>query len=560
MNTAMNSFDQTKDIHAAYSMFQKIINDVPASIEQLKDNEDIRQKNMNHPYIIRTIFSEHPECWDNKRGARLRPEQERAAWCIANCKTRNMNGFTAGVCPGCGYTMLHYKSCGNRNCPSCQLPMQLQWIEDRKKEVIPGQPYFHIILTFDHRLNPLFQYNQRVLVSLFHNCASSAIIEICRDPHYLGAVPGIISVLHSWTQELQPHWHLHCVVSGCGLTKENKFVSILDAGKRRKQDAVSIETASENQWDEIAEACVDDDDEKEDVEAGEHVYFLPMAALTNLFRNKFMDGLRDLWKKKELVIPESHSEWIDFVIWSDFCRSVSTTKWIVKLVKAFHGKGKTNAIEYLARYVFRTAISNSRITAYDGKFVTFRVRDNHNPGQHKECRLPVEEFIRRLLSHVLESRVTRVRYSGFLNCARRRKNLALIARLLNHPQMLKLWSDERSVNKLQDKPGKNSTAEMMSCFFQQDICKCPHCKSPLILWPPRPLTEKNRRPPAPELVLSPRLDNLARFRARIKAEKGRKAWDRIHESLITKLDESPGAHNMPNTFLMKESEETAYKS
>lgn len=527
MNTNMNTSVQIKDTVTAYEAFREIIKDIPSCIEQLKENEDARQKNMEHPYIIRTIFSDHPECWDNKHGASLSKEQEKAAWCIANCKTRNMNGFTAGVCPGCGYTVLHYKSCGNRNCPSCQLPMQMQWIEERKKEVIPGQPYFHIILTCDHRLNPLFQYNQKLLVGLYHSCASSAIIDLCRDPHYLGAVPGIISVLHSWKQDLLPHWHLHCVVSGCGLTDTNQFVSILDSRKPRRTGSVPEET----QWNELAEACVDDDDEDEIQDAENTVYFLPMEALTNLFRNKFMDGLRKLWAKKELIIPESHPEWKDFIIWSDFCRSVSTTKWVGKLVKAFHGKGKTNAIEYLARYVFRTAISNSRITDYDGKHVTFRVRDNHNPGQHMECRLSAEEFIRRLLSHVLDSRVTRVRYSGFLNCARRRKNLCLIAKLLKHEQMLKFWSDEppqvQDSDRRQDADEKLSMSEMMASFFQKDICNCPHCKSPLILWPPRPLHETKSNPSVPKPVLPQQLEQAARYRAKILTEEGRKAWDKI---------------------------------
>ena len=522
----------TEAYWTAYDAFEAVAGDISSSIDQLKDNEDARQKNMEHPYIIRTIFSDHPECWDNKKDARLRPEQERAAWCIANCKTRNMKGFTAGVCPSCGYKVLHYKSCGNRNCPSCQVPMQMQWIEERKKEVIPNQPYFHIILTCDHRLNPLFQYNQKALVGLYHNCASAAIIQLCRDPHYLGATPGIISVLHSWKQDLLPHWHLHCVVSGCGLTKDNKFVSILDSRKKQKADSADAESAAEKTEQDEMEDCVDDDEEEKDNnESEDSVYFLPMEALMNLFRNKFMDGLRKLWEKKELVIPESHSEWNDFVIWSDFCRSVSTTKWVGKLVKAFHGQGKTNAIEYLARYVFRTAISNSRIIAYDGKFVTFRVRDNDNPGQHKECKLSAEEFIRRVLSHVLESRVTRVRYSGFLNCARRKKSLRLIAKQLNNPQMLKYWPEvpqkAQPADELED--DNVSTSEMITHFFLQDSCNCPNCKSPLILWPPRPRIKMKIKVSAPKLDLPPELEKLARDSAKMKEEEGQKAWKEIIE-------------------------------
>ena len=472
------------------------------NLDELKNAEDARQASMKSPYTIRQIFSEHPEYWEKDSGVVLTPEQREAAWCIANCKTRNMGGFTASYCPKCGYSSLHYKSCGNRNCPSCQYPLQQQWIEDRRKEVVPGQPYYHVILTCDHRLNPLFACNQKLLVGLYFSCASAAVIDLCRDTHYLGGTPGIIAVLHSWRQDLLPHWHLHCIISGCGLTSDKRFVSILDKKKSRSNQPL------EDTSDADTSDCIDDeDDESENKDADHADFFLPLAALMNLFRNKFMDGLRDLWKTHQLVIPDSHMEWNDFSTWASFCREVSKTKWIGKIVKAFHPHGTTDAIDYLARYVFRTAISNNRIVRYDGEHVTFTVRDNHNPGQKKECTLHVKEFIHRFLFHVLDKYVTRVRYSGYLCNNQRKKNLQLIAKLTGITSMLKNWpsDDDSSTNEneqttpvLQRKSAPTAPIQeeetdthkdienMMHKFFSTDICHCPKCNSQLIVWPPRP--------------------------------------------------------------------------
>ena len=508
-------------------------------LPELMQEEDNRQANLKHPYVIRDIFKDHPECWSKDSGVSLRPEQYTAAWCIANCKTRGMNGFTASYCPKCGYKSLHYKSCCNRNCPSCQLPTQMQWVEDRKKEVIPDQPYYHIIFTSDHRLTPLFYANQKTLYGLYSQCASSAIIDLCNDPHYLGATPGIISVLHTWRQDLLPHVHLHCIVSGCGLTKDKKFVSLLDVHQNADTSDLSESCT-------IADsALLDDDDDSSNDAMANCPYFLPMEPLTNLFRNKFMDKLRDLWKEKKLVIPNSHPEWNDFAIWSEFCKDVSSVKWVGKIVNAFHGKGEVNAIDYLARYVFRTAISNNRITDYDGKNVTFRVRDNDHPGQHKDCKLSAEEFIRRYLFHVLDARVPRVRYAGFLSCNSRSKNLRLIAEQLQIPSMLEIWAPKKAEEASSDNCSASSKTsswktvklpieQTMFKFYRIDVCQCPNCNSPLVMWPPKVRRDLGFWRPK----LSPEKERIIKFKAARKRKIARETWAKIKASRERKRQES----------------------
>ena len=504
MYSADSSASSTQNVPSIYiDQYLDGVHDILADLDRLKDAEDARQTSMEHPYWIRKIFSDHPECWSPDGNVVLTKQQEKTAWCIANCKTRGMNGFSAVKCTRCGYSALHYKSCGNRNCPSCQLPMQMEWVADRTLEVIPGQPYYHFILTCDHRLNPLFRCNQKLLVSLFFSSCSSAIIELSKDPHYLGAVPGIISVLHSWQQNLLPHWHLHCIVSGCGLTDDKQFVSLIDVNKARHQKHMKESEHAENDTD--VTDCIDEEEDNpvedsHDPFAGND-YFLPVSALMNLFRNKFMDGIRKYWEKGQLVIPAEHPEWQELSAWSEFCRSIADAKWVGKLVKAFHGQGKTNAIDYLARYVFRTAISNNRIVAYDGKNVTFTVRDNDHPGKKKQCALSAEEFIHRFLLHIPEKNISRVRYSGFLCNAQRAKNLHLIAVQLNNATMLKNWPGSQENTCQQNKSvlpetclvdhdiqPKHTTAtaeELMMKYFSRDICQCPVCKGALIVWPPR---------------------------------------------------------------------------
>ena len=471
--------------------YLKGVNDILDHLDVMMDEEDARQQNMEHPYIIRQIFREHPEIWGDNGCLFLNSQQRTAAWCIANCKTRDMGGFTASFCPKCGHRELHYRSCGNRHCPSCQTSLQYDWVDDRKKEVVPGQPYFHIILTCDHSLNPLFESNPKVLASLYFNSASEAIIEMCRDPHYLGATPGIISVLHTWSQKLFIHWHLHCIVSGCGLTDDNHFVSLIDVNKAKHGQAGNNSQVDNENGDHSSDNHADSQEGND--------YFLPMAPLTNLFRNKFMDGLRNLWSDGKLVIPDSHPEWQNLPDWADFCRNAASTKWVGHLVKAFHPTGSVNAIDYLARYVFRTAISNSRVTEYDGETVTIKVRDNDHPGASLSYELPVKEFIRRVLSHVLPKGVTRVRYSGFLSNGQRSKKLHLIATLLKNKDMLQLWpgSDnptggaQSTASHDEDDPvilssPHMSPENMMKKFFMLDICQCPNCKAQMIVWPPRP--------------------------------------------------------------------------
>ena len=385
-------------------------------------------------YLIRQIFHDHRD--EIRSIPSLSDTQKSAALLISMCKTEEL-GFNVSLCPNCGI-QLHYASCNNRNCPCCQWPSQQGWIAQRENEVIPEIPYYHVILTVPHDLNPLIRLNEKLLLGKLFSCSSQAVIDLSKDRHFLGAVPGIVSVLHTWRQDLLPHYHVHMIVSGGGLNHLGQFISQNDPSRNRKK--------------------------KPEYEGG---FFLPMPALMKLFRGKLMAAVKGLWKKNLLVLPKANI-YTDPNGWAAFCEKLYTRKWVGNIVRTFNGNG--NAIEYLARYTFRTAISNSRIMDYDGETVTFSVTNRDTRGK-ESVRLPAMEFIRRFLSHVLPKGFTRVRYSGFLSNAWKTRKLQSIHR-------------QRHLTAYVPSPLTGaSKRELFLALWNTDISICKCCGAPLIHLP-----------------------------------------------------------------------------
>ena len=135
--------------------------------------------------------------------------QLRASHAILNCKSGNL-GYSVSCCSSCGHIEIHNNSCRNRSCPSCQALQKEIWVDKRREEVIDS-PYFHVVFTLPHELNPLLYSNQKLLYGLLHSCCARTLLELSSDKKYLGAVPGIIQVLHTWNQELSYHVHMHMV-------------------------------------------------------------------------------------------------------------------------------------------------------------------------------------------------------------------------------------------------------------------------------------------------------------------------------------------------------------
>lgn len=312
--------------------------------------------------------------------------QAKAAHSIMNCKSGAL-GCNISICQDCGHTDFHNNSCRNRNCPNCQAILKELWIDQRKSEVIDA-PYFHVVFTVPARLNALIYANQELLYSLLHRCSAETLLECSSNPKYLGATPGIIQVLHTWGQELNFHPHIHCIVSGGGLSKEQNL-KLIDRN-----------------------------------------FFLPAKALGKKFRGKFLSSLDAFYQARKLKFSSSCDGLRNSYVWNELKDSLYRKTWCPDIRETFNGFG--NAIEYLGRYTHRIAITNTRITSVTKEQVSFTARDYKNDSILKTITIPNKEFIRRLMMHVLPTGFQKIRYYGYLSNRCKKKNLTLIFRIQGH--------------------------------------------------------------------------------------------------------------------------------
>lgn len=342
--------------------------------------------------------------------------QQKASHAILNCKSAKL-GCNVSRCSDCGHMEIHNNSCRNRNCPNCQAVLKEIWVDKRRAEVIDS-PYFHVVFTLPHELNPLIYCNQKLLYSLFHSCCAQTLLELSADRKYLGATPGIIQVLHTWNQELDYHVHMHCIVSGGGLTKSQQL---------RKSSGS---------------------------------FFIPVMVLRDKFKGKFMAHLTSLYQSGSLVFSSACEALKDSSVWKKWKNRLYEKDWCPYIKETFNGFG--NAIEYLGRYTHRIAISNSRILAVAPDTVTFSAR-GRKPGDPRRCiTLQNTEFIRRYLMHVLPSGFQKIRYYGFLNNRMKTQNLKIIFKLQGGQRFRQRYAGL-------------SMAELLKAVWKFDICLCPVC-------------------------------------------------------------------------------------
>lgn len=346
-------------------------------------------------------------------------EQFKTAFAIMNCHTPKM-GFNSMLCTECGHTEIFYNSCRNRHCPVCQAVLKELWIDERKSEVI-DTPYFHLVCTVPAELNPLFYANQKLLYGLLHDCAARTVLLLSADRKYLGAQPGIIQVLHTWGQKLIYHPHIHCIISGGGLSPDMKL-----------------------------KKCG-------------HSFFIPIAVMRKVFRGKFLVALQSLYVSDSLVFPASCKKLDNLYEWNEFRDSLYKKDWNLFIKETFNSNG--NAIEYLGRYTHRIAVSNSRIMDLTGDKVTFSAFD-YKSGKKETVIITCTEFIRRFLMHILPSGFQKIRYYGFLGNRVKKASLSVIFRLQGRQAFISRYSGMK-------------TDELLNAVwgYNVHICKCCGCSS-----------------------------------------------------------------------------------
>jgi hypothetical protein len=305
---------------------------------------------------------------------------------IERCRTAAMGGHL-DQCSGCGHRAISYNSCRNRHCPKCQSQARDRWLEARRCELL-ATPYAHVVFTLPHQLAPLALQNKEVIYSMLFRCSADALIEMAADPKHLGAEIGFFSVLHTWNQKLQHHPHVHCVVATGGLSRDH------------------------TQW----------------VRPRHNKFFLPVGALSKLFCGKFVAALQQAYTSGQLQFHGLLRGLSQPRLFRSFIRQLFVPRWVVYCKPAFGGPEQV--LHYLGAYTHRVAISNRRLVSLVDDRVTFRWRDSAHKNKRRLLTVPVDEFLRRFLLHVLPRGFVRIRHFGFLASRRRGTLVPLCKRLL----------------------------------------------------------------------------------------------------------------------------------
>jgi len=363
---------------------------------------------------------------DCRREHLVSAAQQKVLRHIASCRTAALGGHVE-ACDRCGHQRISYNSCRDRHCPKCQGPQRAQWLARRLERLLPV-PYFHVVFTLPQQLNALALRNKRLVYKLLFAAASQALLQLARDKAHLGSQLGISAVLHTWGQNLMFHPHLHCVVTGGGLSQDG------------------------SRW----------------VEGRSSRFLLPVKALGRLFRGKFLAALQVAHEQGQLEFAGSTAELADPGVWAVLRDRLYRKDWVVYAKPPFGGPEQV--FRYLGRYTHRVAISNNRITDLaDGK-VTFSYKDYKSDGRHKLMTLDAVEFLRRFLLHVLPRGFVRIRHYGLCASANVNTRLVIAQRLLG--------ADSSPAPPPQAEPEPQEPKPWWELLLEKtgfDVMACPRC-------------------------------------------------------------------------------------
>jgi putative transposase/transposase-like zinc-binding protein len=324
-------------------------------------------------------------------GASLRQglsrDQHRVVSAIEACRTAVLGGHVS-ACEDCAHIDIAYNSCRNRHCPKCQAAAAYDWLEARKVDLLPVA-YYHVVFTLPAPVADIAYANKAAVYDALFKATSEALLTIAGDPRHLGARLGATLVLHTWGSAMTHHPHIHGIVPGGGFSQDGS--AWIDCRKR---------------------------------------FFLPVRVLSRLFRRLMCERLEALHAEGALQFFGRNAGLADRAAFAALLDQQRRRDWVVYAKRPF--AGPEQVLSYLARYTHRIAISNQRITAFDGQRVTFRVKDYRKAGQDRYgvMTLPAAEFMRRFLLHVLPDGFHRIRHVGFLANTQRAKSVARARELL----------------------------------------------------------------------------------------------------------------------------------
>jgi hypothetical protein len=367
----------------------------------------------NNVLELADIFRQFMSQYQNQYS--LCPSQRKAYQAIMHCRTATL-GMHLSVCDSCGHKAISYNSCRNRHCPKCQYIKQLLWVDKLKNRLLPTR-YFHIVFTVPEFLNGLFYINQRSCYDMLFKASSQALQKATGNPAFLGAQSGAVSVLHTWGQSLSYHPHIHSLVPAGGLDPDGQ--EWINTSKK---------------------------------------FFVPVKALSKIFRAVFFGLLEKALKNNELIIPEKDDV---------FYRNLKKIKqkayqqfWHIHIKKTFKGAGQV--ISYLGRYTHRVAISNNRIISLNHNIVSFRWKD-YRDHRMKVMSLEGICFIRRFLQHILPCGYYKIRYYG------------IFASVHSKTIMMQCFTLLAAAPGIPQYEGL-TMPEVLNLVTGRDIIKCPQCK------------------------------------------------------------------------------------
>ena len=342
--------------------------------------------------------------------------QRRALRAIERCRTAALGGQLQ-QCSHCGQQLYRYHSCRNRHCPKCQTLAKERWLTARRAELLPVA-YFHLVFTLPHELNPLTQGNPRTLYGLLFAAASDTLLEFGRNPRWLGGGIAATLLLHTWSQTLIHHPHVHALVPGGALHGDGQWIF-----PRRG-------------------------------------FLFPVKALSKVFRGKFLEALARLLEQGKLKLAGSTAALAQPDAQRSLLAALRANAWVVYAKQTLAGPNAV--LDYLARYTYKTAISNERLIALEHDLVRFAYRDRAQANRRKLIQLPAVHFLERFALHVLPTGFVRIRHYGLL--ANRHKQAQL----------------ERAAAALDIAAPQPPAVESLPAFclrvLRIDIEQCPKCR------------------------------------------------------------------------------------
>ena len=277
---------------------------------------------------------------------------------MAQCRTNALGGHVE-VCPECGDMHISYNSCRDRHCPKCQNKEREEWINCRREEIIPVK-YFHVVFTLPACLHPVAMAHQSIFYDCMFKGAWATIKAFAEDE---GLLTGMTSILHTWGSNLFYHPHIHCIVPGGGIDKRGGWHHL---------------------------------------KGGKHSDFLfPVAAMSSKFRGRFMSLLTKRLKEDDIVIDQA------------IRKQCFAKDWVVNSKPP--AKGVNQVLEYIGRYAFRVAISNSRILNVTDDAISYDYKNYRSGGKHGVMTMDIVDFLNLFSQHILPDRFVRIRHYGFLS-------------------------------------------------------------------------------------------------------------------------------------------------